>query len=140
MASDELLPCQRDPDRWFSTNRTDVGKAAHQCLSHCTRLVECSASRDWPRGGVLAGVRYVVSSKTDRPVPERRVLREIPCSACVSDPKPQRPPTDTGACGEPKGFYRHVARGQRACEPCTVAKLKYQRDKHRAWVLRQAVR
>lgn len=137
--SDERWPCQRNPDRWFSENRRELGRAVHECLSHCPRLVECAATEEWPRGGVLAGVHYVVSGTTDRPQPESRTLHEIPCPGCEFEPmpKPERAePTDTGACGEPRGFHRHAARGEKPCEPCRVAKTEYQREYWRAWRIR----
>lgn len=34
---------------------------------------------------------------------------------------PKLPPTDTGACGEPRGISRHRRRGERPCERCVKA-------------------
>lgn len=127
-------PCQENPDRWFSRNRRELGKAVHQCLSHCPRLAECDATEQRPRGGVLAGVHYVLSD--DVVVPERRTLHEVPCDGCGADPKPKTDrvaPRDTGACGTPKGFHRHTKRGQEPCDPCKVAKSEYQRERYRTW-------
>lgn len=133
---DERWPCQRNPDRWFSTDRRELGRAVHECLSHCTRLVECDATEARPRSGVLAGVYYVASHDSDEPQPERRTLHEVPCPGCVLEPMPKPEPTgptDTGACGEPKGYHRHTRLGQVPCGPCTVAKAEYQREKYREW-------
>lgn len=137
--SDHLWPCQRDPELWFSENRKELGRAVHFCLSHCRRLAECHATEARPRGGVLAGVRYVVNDSTNRPEPERRRLHEVACAACGPDPKPQpmKEPTDTAACGTAKGFHRHVARGEQPCDPCAQAKLEYQRDRYRSWLRRR---
>ena len=33
--------------------------------------------------------------------------------------KIKRAPTDTGACGTPRGYDRHRRRGEVACVPCT---------------------
>lgn len=41
---------------------------------------------------------------------------------------PRQPPEDTGACGTGKGYQRHHARGQEACEPCTAAKTEQSRQ------------
>lgn len=84
--SDELWPCQRNPDRWFSTDRRELGKAVHECLSHCPRLVECEATEARPWGGVLAGVHYVTTDGHDDPQPERRTLHEEPCAGCEFEP------------------------------------------------------
>lgn len=129
----ELWPCQRNPDRWFSPDRRELGRAVHDCLSHCRRLAECHDTEARPHGGVLAGVHYVVAWDSPEPKPERRKLREVPCGACGPEPKPPKDPRDTGACGTPKGFHRHTRAGEQACEPCTLAKLAYQRERYRTW-------
>src|SRR5688572_21495661 len=118
MTDEPKWPCQRNPDRWFSTDRRELGKAVHECLSHCPRLAECHETEEWPRGGVLAGVHYVVSGATDVPQPERRTLHEVPCAACETEPEPKPAPgepKDTGACGQPKGYHRHIHRNQKPC-------------------------
>ena len=120
-------PCQRNPERWFSDDRTELGRAVHECLSHCLRLVECDATEPRSEGGVLAGVRYV-TDKYGRVRAERRVLREVTCDGCAPDVKPT---ADTGACGEAKGYHRHLARRQEPCEPCRLAYAGYQRDRRR---------
>lgn len=137
--SDERWPCQRNPDRWFSTNRRELGRAKHECLSHCPRLAECDATQPRPAGGVLAGVRYIVTDAAAEPRPERRTLHEVPCDGCELDPKPKPErtgPTDTGACGTSRGFHRHAAANEYPCEPCRVAKTEYQREYWRAWRIR----
>ena len=41
------------------------------------------------------------------------------------------PPTDTGACGESRGYQRHRKRGEQACGPCLAAhSLDVVRRKH----------
>lgn len=37
-------------------------------------------------------------------------------------------PTDTGACGTGKGYQRHHARGENACDRCTAAKSEQTRQ------------
>lgn len=138
--SDELLwPCQRNPDRWFSEDRRELGRAVHECLSHCPRLAECAATEEWPQGGVLAGVYYVVVKNSREARPDLRPLNEVPCAGCGLEPapKPERTePTDTGWCGTNRGFNRHRDRNEYPCEPCRAAKTEYQRAYWRAWRLR----
>jgi hypothetical protein len=129
-------PCQANPDLWFSRDRRELGRAVHECLSHCPRLAECHETEARPAGGVLAGVHYIVVHPHKPPVPERRTLHEVPCDGCELDTKPEPPkvdPSDTGACGTPKGFHRHHKRDEKPCERCRLAKTEYQREKYRAF-------
>lgn len=127
-------PCQRNPDRWFSLDRKELGMAVHGCLSHCPRLAECAATEARPNGGVLAGVHYVVTDPAKTPQPERRKLHEVPCGQCLQVPtSPPGDPMDTGACGTPKGYHRHTNHNQRPCEPCRLAKAEYQRERYHAY-------
>ena len=68
---------------------------------------------------------------------------ERPCQPCLDAnrayrrglradryvPKEQRTePTDTGACGTPKGYQRHTAAGEHACADCKQAMTDRQHD------------
>jgi len=41
---------------------------------------------------------------------------------------PKLPPTDTGACGTPKGMRRHYRKDETACPPCRAADVQRKRN------------
>jgi hypothetical protein len=125
-------PCTEDPELWFSTNGDDRAEAMHVCLSHCPILQRC---REWaeaepPVVAVQAGVVWTWDRTPDRrrhPVAHRcRRCPALPISgpnaARIELARQQNQQPDTFLHGESAGYYRHLRSGDRACDPCRLAR------------------
>jgi hypothetical protein len=112
--------CRReDPELFFTESTEARAEALHICRSHCPVLRECrrEARARPPVGAVQGGEAYNASGK-------RNGYDFKPASTCRHcwPERPIRPTTETGACGESKGYARHIRRNERPCAACAEAK------------------
>jgi hypothetical protein len=123
-------PCRSDPELWFSTDKRQRGRNIHICLEHCTRLVECGelpAAAGAVQAGVLISAEGVAVAASKQP-------RPVSCDECLptSGSTAKLPPRDTGKCGQPAGYNRHLRAGEEACRPCKTAHTAYRVARHKA--------
>jgi hypothetical protein len=117
-------PCQANPERWFSTDRYELGVAIHGCRAHCPRLRVCAVeARDRglrPVEGVLAGVLFNTWRRVHGYQPE-----QVKCDACRFPPPPPPPP----GCGV--GARGHRRRGDKPCVPCRAEESRLKNDQRK---------
>lgn len=117
---------KEDPDLFFRDGNEARAEALHICLNHCPVLEQCrrEARANPPVGAVQGGEVYTITR-----VRYGYETRTAPtCRHCWPE-RPIRPPSDTGACGEAKGYSRHIRRSQWPCEPCREAKRAEERQR-----------
>lgn len=131
-----------DPDLFFPERGSDAAAARAVCLT-CPRDVRIECLNEvldlgYKEAGIRAGLTQV----------ERRPLHRLPREQAIAvylmngikDTPPPKPPTAKRRlgpvatrvipCGTMNGYKAHRTRGQKPCEACDQAWLKYKRDRY----------